>query len=86
MATDREELLLLRIQDPDVAERLNAVLLEKPDAPKDPVVELRFDGERLSAYYLHVMMHQHTVLCTVGMLRSAKHGLLNNWLYSCRGW
>ena len=51
MATDREELLLLRIQDSDVAERLNAVLLEKPDAPKDPVVELRFDGEGLSTYF-----------------------------------
>ena len=44
MAADREELLLLRVQDPDLAERLHAVLSERPDAPKDPLVELRFDG------------------------------------------
>ena len=44
MAADREELLLLRVQDPDLAERLHAVLSERPEAPKDPTVELRFDG------------------------------------------
>lgn len=44
MAADREELLLLRVQDPNLAERLHAVLSERPDAPKDPIVELRFDG------------------------------------------
>ncbi len=45
MAADREEQLLLRIQDSDLAERLHAVLAEKPDAPKDPTVELRFHGK-----------------------------------------
>ena len=44
MAADREEQLLLRIQDQDLAERLHGVLSEKPGAPKDPTVELRFDG------------------------------------------
>ena len=47
MAADREEQLLLRIQDPDLAQRLHAALAEKPDAPKDPTVELRFHGEHL---------------------------------------
>lgn len=45
MAADREELLLLRVQDPNLAERLHAVLSERPDAPKDPIVELRFDED-----------------------------------------
>ena len=52
MAADREEQLLLRVQNPDLAERLHAVLSEKADAPKDPTVELRFDGD-----ILHTMRH-----------------------------
>lgn len=47
MAADREEQLLLRVQDADLAERLHAVLSERPGAPKDPAVELRFDGDIL---------------------------------------
>ncbi|CAL5227697.1 g10705 [Coccomyxa viridis] len=45
MAADREEQLLLRVQDADLAERLHAVLSERPGAPKDPTVELRFDED-----------------------------------------
>ena len=51
MAADREEQLLLRIQDADLAERLHAVLSERPGAPKDPTVELRFDGDILLAMH-----------------------------------
>ena len=49
MAADREEQLLLRVQDADLAERLHAVLSERPGVPKDPTVELRFDGDILLA-------------------------------------
>ena len=52
MAADREEQLLLRVQDADLAERLHAVLSERPGAPKAPTVELRFDGDILRYAYV----------------------------------
>ncbi len=45
MSGDREEQLLLRVQDKALADRIRQVLRENADTSTAPKIEIHFDGE-----------------------------------------
>lgn len=44
MSGEREEQFILRVQDPDLADRIRAILREEPATSKDLQLEVQFDG------------------------------------------
>jgi len=48
MSGDREEQLLLRVQDRELADKIKETLLQAPGG-KQPGIEITFDGEQLWA-------------------------------------
>ena len=44
MSGEREEQLILRVQDKDLADRIKNTLKDDGDAPPSPNIEIHFDG------------------------------------------